>query len=384
MDKARVPTILELAWPTLKVLEGFGGCASIEQIASELAEFLSLSDEILRRPHGDGRMTELEYRAAWARTYLKKIGAVENPSRGVWCITDLGRGFRDSRTVVDAVKNAIQGTDSPPPRPIVPDELPTIHALAWPTLKILKDLDRPASIKQISRTLIQVLQITRELTQIRHSNGTMSEFGHRAHGARTALKSIGAVVEDASNGLWSITDSGRRIQNEDMLLELLGFDRPDPRPDDKDWRDEVLGLLCSMDPKSFIGLCNQVLEESGFRQVEIIDKTGSGDILGSGVARINLVSFHILFQFKRSATPVDDAEIRDLRGAMVGRAEKGLFVTTGKFTDSASQEAVRSGAPVIDLISGTELCDLLKDLELGVSTTKVEVIGVDPEYFRNW
>lgn len=384
MSKPRIPTILELAWLTLKALESLGGCASIKQIASKLAESLSLPHEIFPGPQGGGGQTVLEYRAAWARTYLKRIGAVENPSRGDWCITDPGRRVRDEESLIEAIKKGSSLPGSPPLRPTDPDQLPTVQELARPTLKILKDLDGPASIKQISRTLIHVLQIPRELTQIRHPDGRMSEFGHRAHGARTALKSIGAVVEDASNGMWSITDSGGRIQDEGTLLEMLGFDRPGPRPDDKDWRDELLGLLRSMEPKSFIGLCNQVLEESGFRQVEIIDKTGNGDILGSGVARINLVSFHILFQFKRSATPVDDAEIRDLRGAMVGRAEKGLFVTTGKFTDSASQEAVRSGAPVIDLISGTELCDLLKDLELGVSTTKVEVIGVDPEYFRNW
>lgn len=281
MDKARVPTILELAWPTLKVLESLGGCASNEQIAIKLAESFRLPDEVFPGPQGGGGRTELEDRAAWARTDLKRIGAVENRSRGVWCITDLGRRVPDEKSLLEAIKKG-----PPPPGPNDPDEPPTVQ--------------------------------------------------------------------------------------------------DDPRKCDKDWRDEVLGLLRSMDPKSFIGLCNQVLEESGFRQVEIIDKTGNGDILGSGVARINLVSFHILFQFKRSSTPVDGAEIRDLRGAMVGRAEKGLFVTTGKFTDSASQEAVRSGAPVIDLISGTEFCDLLKDLELGVSTTKVEVIGVDPEYFRNW
>ena len=381
MDKARVPTILELAWATLKVLESLGGCASIEQIAIKLAEYFRLPEEVFPGLQGGGGQTELEYRAAWTRTYLKRIGAVENRSRGVWCITDPGRRVPDEESLLEAIKKGTPLAGSPPLGRTDPDQLPTVQELAWPTVKILKDLDGPASIKQIYRTLIQVLRIPSELIEIRHPNGTMSEFGHRAHGARTALKSIGAVVENASNGMWTITDSGRRIQDDGTLLEMLGFDRISPRQSDKNWRDKLLGLLRNMDPISFTNLCNQVLEESGFRQIEITDKTGNGDILGSGVARINLVSFHILFQFRRSANPVDDAEVRDLRGAMVGRAEKGLFVTTGEFTDSASQEATRSGAPVIDLISGRELCDLLKDLELGVSTKKVEVIEVDPEYF---
>lgn len=383
MSNAELPTKHELAWPTLKVLEDLGGSASIKQITSELAEFLSLPDESRDLLHGRGPYTELEYRAAWARTYLKNIGAIENPARAIWRITNLGRGFRDQRTLLDAVKNGTQRSVSPPPRPVAANELPTIDELAWPTLNVLNDLGGTASIKQISRSLAQVLQISRAAREIRHGDGQMSEFGYRAHRARSALKSIDAVVENASNGLWSITDSGRGILDESTLLGMLEGGGPKPDYDNKSWRDKLLEFLQNMDPQSFQNICNQVLNRSGFRQVQITNRAGNGDILGSGALRVNLVSFHILFQFKRSATPIDDAEIRDFRGAMIGRAEKGLFVTTGKFTDSASQEALRNGAPVIDLINGIEFCDLLRDLELGVSTKLSEVIEVDPEYFRN-
>ena len=66
---------------------------------------------------------------------------------------------------------------------------------------------------------------------------------------------------------------------------------------------------------------------------------------------------------------------------MVGRADKGLFVTTGGFTKDAEREAVRDGAPAIDLIDGTALCILLKDLELGVSTETVKVVKPRQEFF---
>lgn len=380
---AGLPTIHELAWPTLKILERLGGCASIKQIDGKFGEILSIPEEILGEPHGAGPETEVEYRAAWARTYLKKIGAVENRSRGVWCITNFGRSIPDEESLLDIIKYGTPPPGSPPPSPIDPDGLPTIHQLAWPTLNVLQDLGGTASIKQISSRLAQVLRIPRELLEIRHPGGELSEFNYRALCARTELKSINAITENASNGMWSITDSGRRIPDEDTLLRMLGINGVSPITDREMWRDELLEFLQNMKPISFQSLCNQVLIRSGFRQIKITDRAGNGDMLGSGLLRVNLVSFHILFQFKRSSAPVDDAEVRDLRGAMMGRAEKGLFVTTGKFTDSASQEALRNGAPVIDLVNGIEFCDLLKELELGVSTKLVEVIDVDPEYFRN-
>ena len=383
MSNAKLPTKHELAWPTLKVLEHLGGSASIKQITSELAEFLSLPDESRDLLHGRGRYTELEYRAAWARTYLKKLGAVENPSKAMWRITNLGRGFQNQRTLLDALKNATQRSAPPPSRPVDANELPTIHELAWPTLNVLKDLGGTASIKQIFRSLAQILRISPAHREIRHGDGQLSEFGYRAHRARSALRSIGVVVENASNGIWSITDSGRGIPDENTLLGVLDFDGSKPECNSNYWKDELIDCLQHMKPSSFQSLCKQVLIRSDIRHIKITNKAGTGDILGSGLLRINLVSFHILFQFKRSTAPVDDAEVRDLRGAMMGRAEKGLFVTTGKFTDSASQEALRNGAPVIDLINGFEFCDLLKDLELGVSTKLVEVINFDPEYFRN-
>lgn len=378
VNKALLPTTRQLQWPTLKVLEGLGGSASIEQIASALAEFLSIPEEVTRILHGNGPETELEYRAAWARTYLKKIGAVENPSRGIWRITDRGRKIPDERTLLAIIKNSPQ-----PPEPINPDELPTTDQLVWPTLTSLKNLGGAATIKQLSQTLAQVLRIRPELLRIPHGDGSLSEFNYRALCARTSLKSVSAIVEDASNGMWHIADIGRQIPDEATLLKMLGCGENKRDKDGNGWREELLNLLRNMKHQSFVSLCKQVLIESGFRQIEVTSRTGNGDILGSGILRINLISFHILFQFRRSATPIDSAEIRDLRGAMVGRAEKGLFVTTGKFTDSASKEAIRDGAPVIDLISGIELCNHLRDLKLGVSTRTVSVIEIDTEYFTD-
>lgn len=77
------------------------------------------------------------------------------------------------------------------------------------------------------------------------------------------------------------------------------------------------------------------------------------------------------------------AAVQDFRGAMAGRGDKGLLITTGSFTSDAKAEATRDGAPPVDLIDGDRLCDLLKEYELGVRTQirQVEAVTVDPTFF---
>ncbi len=68
---------------------------------------------------------------------------------------------------------------------------------------------------------------------------------------------------------------------------------------------------------------------------------------------------------------------------MVGRADKGLIITTGTFTADARREATRDGAPAIDLVDGDALADLLKQLGLGVRVKKVEEVDIEPEFFKS-
>lgn len=68
---------------------------------------------------------------------------------------------------------------------------------------------------------------------------------------------------------------------------------------------------------------------------------------------------------------------------MVGRADKGLFITTGTFTRDAVKEATRDGAPPIDLIDGDTLAEKLKELRLGVKVEMIENVTVDPDWFKS-
>jgi len=155
------------------------------------------------------------------------------------------------------------------------------------------------------------------------------------------------------------------------------------QPDER-WRDGLLSVLQAMPPDAFERLAQRVLRESGFIKVEVKGKSGDGGIDGIGVLRLKLLSFQVFFQCKRYKDSVSAGAIRDFRGAMVGRTDKGLFVTTGRFTPDAKREAARDGAPQIELIDGEQLCDLLKTLNLGVKTEMVEQVNLVPEAFKEY
>ena len=149
----------------------------------------------------------------------------------------------------------------------------------------------------------------------------------------------------------------------------------------ENWKASLLSVLGQMPPAAFERLSQRLLREAGFTNVEVRGKSGDGGIDGVGVLRVNLVSFQVYFQCKRWKASVGANEIRDFRGALQGRADKGLFITTGHFTSQASDEATRDGAIAIDLIDGDRLSELLKDNRLGVETEMIEQVRIQAEWF---
>ena len=282
-----MPTFDGLMQPLMEALRQLGGSGSIEEVYAKTVELIGLSEEILAQMHDPEKssQTEVGYRLAWARTYLKKYGLLENSSRGVWSLTEKGR----SSPKID------------------PAEI----------VKFVRNLDKQDS-------------------------------------ARKPKKSADAE------------------QNREL-------------PDEEQWKDRLAEVLTQdLSPAAFERLVQRVLRESGFVAVEVTGRTGDGGIDGKGIARINgFMSFHVLFQCKRYKTSVGASEVRDFRGAMVGRADKGLFITTGSFTPAAVKEATRDGAPPIDLVDGDELSEKLKELSLGVRTEMVERISVDAAWFKS-
>jgi len=187
----------------------------------------------------------------------------------------------------------------------------------------------------------------------------------------------GAVLPDRLS--WARS----RLKEGGFLASGVEGEIPSGNPDAEfaDWRDKLLALLRAMDPSAFERLCQRLLRESGFVKVEVTGRSGDGGIDGTGILQLSLMSFHVLFQCKRYQGSVGSGAVRDFRGAMMGRTDKGLVITTGTFSPDARREATRDGAPPIDLIDGESLCEKLKELKLGVEIRIVEETAIKTDWF---
>lgn len=273
-------------------------------------------------------------------------------------------------------------------------KIPTFKDLMNPLLEALKALGGSATIEEIESKVIEQLKLPDEVTEVPHNpeKGTMTEVAYRLAWARTYLKNFG-VIDNSERGVWSLKADAKvdpsqvvaklredKKQQKASKAPQLEGDEP---PQEGGWRETLFHILTkTLKPDAFERLSQRVLRESGFVQVEVTGKSGDGGIDGRGIVRVSgLLSFYVIFQCKRFTGAVGAGAIRDFRGAMVGRADKGLFITTGTFTREAVKEATRDGAPPIDLVDGNQLADILKELKLGVKTELVEDVSVDPEWF---
>jgi restriction system protein len=277
--------------------------------------------------------------------------------------------------------------------------VPTFDAFMNPVIQALKSLGGSGTIEEINNKAIEIAGLSDEQTEILHKpekGGGRTEVEYRLAWTRTYLKKYG-VLENSTRGVWALTAKGRQldrvkprevrrfVQNQRKGMEVVSEEAEiDESEVEASWRDELLDVLLAMDPSAFERLVQRLLRESGFIQVEVTGRTGDGGIDGKGIMRLGgLLSFHVIFQCKRYRGSVTVSQVRDFRGAMVGRADKGLLVTTGNFTKEAMREATRDGAPAIDLIDGDLLLDKLKELGLGIKTkiVKTEQVTIEHDWF---
>ena len=275
-------------------------------------------------------------------------------------------------------------------------KVPTFDGLMWPALVSMKELGGSATHEELLEKLIELEHIPEAVQNVMHTE-RQTKIGYNLAWAKTYLGKAGAL-ENPSHGLWAITEKGKALTEEGVKqipaevrrqYRIEKDKKPkghheeeDLQPETKDWKDGLLAVLTEqLKADGFERLAQRILRESGFVKVEVTGRSGDGGIDGVGVLRLALLSFQVYFQCKKYKGSVSAGAIRDFRGAMVGRTDKGLFITTGTFTAEAKKEATRDGAPAIDLIDGDVLCDLLKSLKLGVATRMVEEVSFDPEWF---
>lgn len=275
--------------------------------------------------------------------------------------------------------------------------VPKYDELFNPLLKAMHLLGGSASVQEIHDAVVDIMEYPEKVVNSIH-RGTSTQLKYRLAWSRNYLKRYG-LLENSARGVWALTQEGLKTKEVDKeevkrYVKSLGRDSEsveeeveegdEPEEDDKMWQDELSELLLSMPPDAFERLCQRVLRESGFVQVEVTGQTGDGGIDGKGVLRINgLISFYVYFQCKRYSGSIGPDKIRDFRGAVVGRADKSLFLTTGTFTRAAKEEATRDGAPPIDLIDGEMLVEKIKELGLGVEVKTEEAVHIKKDWFEN-
>jgi restriction system protein len=295
--------------------------------------------------------------------------------------------------------------------------LPDLAGMMLATIEALRMIGSSATIQELDEKVIELEGVSEEeQSYMMAGSENRPRVNYYLAWARTFLKR-GSALQNSARGVWSLTDKGMSLDSYSGVRAIYEQVQQEERertrqkrlqakaetalsptsPDDEapelldsksgpegeeNWKSALLSVVGVLSAGAFERLSQRLLRESGFIKVEVRGKSGDGGIDGVGVLRVNLVSFQVYFQCKKWKGSVGAKEIRDFRGAMQGRADKGLFITTGHFTSQASDEATRAGAMAIDLIDGDRLCDLLKEKGLGITTETIERVKIDAQWFE--
>jgi restriction system protein len=273
-----------------------------------------------------------------------------------------------------------------------------------PVIDALKELGNSGTPAEVREIIADRLHIDDEQLNEALASGT-PRFLNQVAWARFYLNKAGFIAS-SKRGVWSLTEKGissnltdeqalevfqaiqsqfqeaYREEQEEHTEEIIA-------PSDigfvpmTDYRAALIEKIRSLSPSSFEKLCQRLLRESGFQQVEVTGRAGDGGIDGKGILQISpLLSFQVIFQCKRYTGSVSPSQIRDFRGAMMGRADKGIFLTTGSFTAEARREASRDGAPPIELVDADKLVKMFEELELGL--VPKTTYDIDHEFFEEF
>ena len=281
--------------------------------------------------------------------------------------------------------------------------LPRYDDLFSVTLKVIQEMGGSGSVDTIETRIASAIRATPEQLSVVYEKNNVPILTDRMRWTRRSLKDFGLIVE-VSKEVWALTQHGASavdVPQQELKKLILTEKRkysgnkrrnakwPQGHASGKavelcgSWEQNLLSRLLTIKPDAFERLCKRVLQEYGFQQVEVTGRTGDCGIDGFGVLLVNLLSFHVLFQCKRWKGSVGSEEVRNFRGAMQGRSDKGLIITTGTFTSEAKREAIRDSARAIDLIDGTALCKLMKERQIGVTVTHrtLEDVTLDQRFF---
>jgi restriction system protein len=279
---------------------------------------------------------------------------------------------------------------------------PAFLRFVSPIVETLKELGNSGTAGEVTDRVVERLKISEKEQEVTTSNGH-PRIRNQIGWARFYLAKTG-LLDAPTRGVWALTEAGRSAKLDADSVHALfkavqkQFPRKEPSApgdldtgeqaddvpieDDDGYREHLLSILRALPPSGFERVCQRLLRESGFQQVVVTGRSGDGGIDGHGVLEVNpLVTFKVLFQCKRygDSKPVTPSQVRDFRGAMQGRADKGLVLTTGTFTTDARKEATRDGVPPIELVDADKLVAMFERASLGLRPK--QTFEVDEAFF---
>ena len=271
-----------------------------------------------------------------------------------------------------------------------------------PILEVLAESGGSGTASEIVDRSLELTKVSESEQEALNKNG-QSLVKNQVHWARQYLVWHG-YLDSSKRGVWSLTDKGKlvnlktlnpmevfkSVQREFAKAKKAGGPEVQPLTESiprdteiQDHRTALLNLIKSLSPNGFERLSQRLLRESGFQHVTVIGRSGDGGIDGIGTLQVNpFVSFNVLFQCKRYQGTVTPSQVRDFRGAMMGRADKGIIITTGTFTLEAKKEARRDGAFPIELVDGDVLVDMFERLELDLIPKRT--FDIDEKFFDEY
>lgn len=274
-----------------------------------------------------------------------------------------------------------------------------------PVIDALIELGGSGQPSEVKEVIADKLKIPENEQNDQIESGA-SRFSKNVDWARFYLAKAG-YIDASTRGVWSLTEAGRGVKfssadtfklfqdihkvfsvekrkHKDKVSKPETIDVSDEIPDEEDdHRTILIKKLMNLSPAGFERLCQRLLRESGFESVTVTGRSGDGGLDGIGILQVNaFVSFKVLFQCKRYSGSVTPSQVRDFRGAMMGRADKGIILTTGTFTSDAKKEAVRDGVNPIELVDGEKLMDMFETLELGLKPKKA--FEIDEKFFDDF
>lgn len=283
-------------------------------------------------------------------------------------------------------------------------------------LDALRALGGSAEAREACDWIADKVSLPTEERELRNKHNIL-RFENQVHWARQYLVWEG-LIDSSRRGVWTLTPTGVKSrlteeQGRELVRKLIKARSKKLRPQapvavsaegaeqvvesesqlpgdtgelespELAAENELLEVLQSLSPEGFERLCKRLLHEYGLEKVVVTGKSHDGGIDGMGLLRLNsFVKLKVLFQCKRVRKGVSRAQVGDFRNAVMGRAEKGILLTTGWFSSDAEKEANREGVIPIELADGERLVELFEAKELGL--IRKEVFEVDHSFFEQF